>query len=260
MLKYGAEGYALYWLCLELIADTIDKNNISFELEHDSETLGARLSIDTLRVEEIMRYLVTLNLFEDDGGRITCLKLASRLENSIVKSDQMRVIQHQIRENPGQSGKIPARLEENRIEENRRSIYTIPDNPGQSRTDEDESGRIGINDYPTLLRQEWEAIGDRVYQPANPIAFLSTWGRDVAPFIKGYHSDDVLAAIANFGKVVGKPGSWWQAKVGISKFFQSHLEKFIPANFKAEDFRKDDGDEEDFEARLERIRRERGTK
>jgi len=106
LLKYGADGYAMYWLCLELIADLIDKEHVTFELEHDAETIGSRLKIDTLRAEEIMKYFITLQLFESDGTRITCLKLAARLENSIVKSPQIKEIQAVIRENPGLSRKI----------------------------------------------------------------------------------------------------------------------------------------------------------
>jgi hypothetical protein len=122
LLKYGAEGYALYWLCLELITDKIDATHASFELEHDSEILAARLKMDTLKAEEIMRYFVSLELFEDSGDRITCMKLAARLENSIAKNPSIKSIQDSI--NPGKSGKIrensgQIRLEEIRLEENK---------------------------------------------------------------------------------------------------------------------------------------------
>lgn len=109
LMKYGAEGYALYWLCLELIAAPIDKHNLTFELEHDAEILAYRLKMDSKRVEEIMRYFVNLQLFEISSTtrRITCLKLANRLENSIVKNPQLKQIQHLIvTENPGQLRKF----------------------------------------------------------------------------------------------------------------------------------------------------------
>lgn len=110
LMRYGAEGYALYWLCLELIAAPIDKTNINFELEHDAEVLAYRLKIDSARVEEIMRYMIEIDLFEINHTtqRITCLKLANRLENSIVKNPQLKEIQQFIAEpNPGQSGIVP---------------------------------------------------------------------------------------------------------------------------------------------------------
>lgn len=132
LLKYGSDGYALYWLCLELIADRIDSAHIDFELEHDAETLGARLKVDTLRVEEIMRYLVTLELFENDQNRITCLKLASRLENSIVKNPELKMIQSGIKsrkipENPGQIRLDKIRPEENRKESKQNFIIPTID-------------------------------------------------------------------------------------------------------------------------------------
>lgn len=105
-MKYGAEGYALYWLCLELIAAPIDKQNINFELEHDAEILAHRLRMDSVRVEEIMRYMCDIRLFELEPTtqRVTCLKLANRIENSIVKNPELKAIQDHIkliRDRPG---------------------------------------------------------------------------------------------------------------------------------------------------------------
>jgi hypothetical protein len=136
LLKYGSDGYSLYWLCLELIADRIDSTHIDFELEHDAETLGYRLHIDTLRVEEIMRYFVSLELFENDQNRITCLKLAARLENSIVKSPELKIIQNRIKErkipdDPGKSRIIPEnsgqiRLDQIRLDSEKNKNFIIP--------------------------------------------------------------------------------------------------------------------------------------
>lgn len=132
LMRYGAEGYALYWLCLELIAGKIDKQNINFELEHDSEILAYRLRLDSTKVEEMMRYMVSLGLFEIDTTtqRITCLKLATRIENSTVKSPYLLEIQRKLKseeisDDPGLSENIPEDsgklgLEKNRKEEKRK--------------------------------------------------------------------------------------------------------------------------------------------
>lgn len=103
LMKYGAEGYALYWLCLELIAGPIDKHNINFELEHDAEILAHRLRMDSVRVEEIMRYMGEIRLFEIEPTtqRITCLKLARRIENSIIKNPELKQIQEAMKPDPG---------------------------------------------------------------------------------------------------------------------------------------------------------------
>lgn len=123
LMRYGAEGYALYWLCLELIAAPIDKYNINFELEHDAEILAHRLKMDSAKVEEIMRFMVGLELFEmpSAGARITCLKLASRLENSIIKNPNLKEVQRLI------------------------ESEKIPDSPGLSRITSDDSGKVRLD-------------------------------------------------------------------------------------------------------------------
>jgi len=121
LMKYGADGYALYWYCIELIAGKVDAQNFTFELEHDSEILGYTLKIDTLRVEEIMRYMVSISLFEGiryhqkgieyagidtsgiEGGieksidsinfdTVSCMKLLSRLDDHTSRNPQIKAI------------------------------------------------------------------------------------------------------------------------------------------------------------------------
>lgn len=133
LMRYGAEGYGLYWLCLELIVAPIDKHNLSFELKHDAEILAHRLRMDSIRVEEIMRYFITLGLFESDQttNRITCLKLARRLENTIVKNLQLKEIQELIKNNPSKSRIIPdssGKSWPNEIKLNNKDQNTFVDN------------------------------------------------------------------------------------------------------------------------------------
>ena len=88
--KYGADGYAIYWFCLEAIAYDVDKDNLTFQLKEDAETIGFELSIQEKRVEEIMRYMVEIGLFESSRNTITCLKLAERLDKTMTNSPKMR--------------------------------------------------------------------------------------------------------------------------------------------------------------------------
>lgn len=88
--KYGIVGYGLYWYCIELIAMGVDKNNITFELEEDSETISLEWNLDQLKVQEIMEYMVHLNLFELQSGRVTCMKLAKRLDDTNSKNPEIR--------------------------------------------------------------------------------------------------------------------------------------------------------------------------
>lgn len=97
IIKYGAVGYAIYFHCLELIAGSINENNITFELEHDSEIIADDLRISGTSdksgkelVEEIMRYMVQLNLFEENNGHIFCFKLLKRLDTSMTSNTKLR--------------------------------------------------------------------------------------------------------------------------------------------------------------------------
>jgi len=109
-MRHGAEGYALYWYCIELIAARVAPDNITFELKHDSEILGYQLKIDTLKVEKIMLDMINIGLFEASGDRITCLKLAKRLDNTLSQSKE-------IKETLSNFNKLSP--EENRLEEKR---------------------------------------------------------------------------------------------------------------------------------------------
>ena len=124
-MKYGAEGYGIYWYCLEIIAGKITKDKITFELEHDAEIIGHRLKVDQIKVQEIMSHMVKVGLFQNNKGIISCMALASRLQYSAIKNPQLAVIQANITENPRLSEKIPdklcqIRLEQIRLDKNRR--------------------------------------------------------------------------------------------------------------------------------------------
>ena len=99
IIKHGAVGYAIYFHCLELIAGSVSESNISFELEHDSEIIADNLKIQGSAeksgkeiVEEIMRYIISLGLFEEKEGRIFCFKLLKRLDSSMTSNAKFRAI------------------------------------------------------------------------------------------------------------------------------------------------------------------------
>lgn len=96
-MKYGLEGYGLYWYCLELIAGSVDRNNITFELEHDSEIIAHDTGIHHERVNEMMSFMVSVGLFENCEGSIRCVKMAKRLDQSMASGAEMRAIIKQIK-------------------------------------------------------------------------------------------------------------------------------------------------------------------
>ena len=97
IIKHGAVGYAIYFHCLELIAGSVSESNITFELEHDSEIIADNLKIKGSSeqsgkdiVEEIMRDIINLGLFEEKEGHIFCFKLLKRLDTSMTSSPKLR--------------------------------------------------------------------------------------------------------------------------------------------------------------------------
>jgi hypothetical protein len=122
LMRYGADGYALYWYCIELIAGKLDSKNFTFELEHDSELLGYKLKIDSIRIEEIMKYMINIGLFECTNEVITCMKIARRLDSSMSGNAEMRKLiansHDRVMMQSGQSHDSVI-AEQNRTEQNR---------------------------------------------------------------------------------------------------------------------------------------------
>lgn len=79
-MKYGLEGWGLYWYCLELIAGDTNQHCLNFELKHDSEILAHNLHMSRDKLEDMIRYMVEIQLFENSHGRIMCLKLLKRMD------------------------------------------------------------------------------------------------------------------------------------------------------------------------------------
>lgn len=98
-MKYGMEGYGLYWHCLELIVGAIDESNLTFELEHDAEIISHQTGIHYERVQEMMAYMVEQGLFENRNGNITCMKLLKRLDKSMTSNKSFRAMLDAAKEN-----------------------------------------------------------------------------------------------------------------------------------------------------------------
>ena len=90
LIDYGLEGYGLYFYCLELICGGISAANLTFELEHDSRIIARNTGSTVQKVSEMMVRFVELGLFENESGKITCMKMLSRLDLSMTGSGKMR--------------------------------------------------------------------------------------------------------------------------------------------------------------------------
>lgn len=122
LLDYGLEGYGLYWYCIELIVGKTSADNITFELKHDARVIARNVGSSAQRVEEMMKRFISLGLFENNNGKLTCFKVAKRLMASATSNPKMRNLIQDIKHS--HDGVMTASdfimAEENRIEENRR--------------------------------------------------------------------------------------------------------------------------------------------
>ena len=119
-LKYGAQGYGIYWYCLELIARNVEKHNLTFELEHDAELIADDFKLSSDLVQHIMTYMVELELFENINGVVSCLKMANRTDEYTQKLLQsIKKVPDSVGIVSGQTPTKSVLIEEKRTEENR---------------------------------------------------------------------------------------------------------------------------------------------
>lgn len=144
--KYGADGYAIYWFCLEAIAYGVNKDNLTFDLKEDAETIGFELAIQEKRVEEIMMYMVEIGLFENSNQTITCLKLAERLDKSMTNSPKMR-----------------AWLEDKGVQKVSKSVMTLPDKVKTCH--ELEEDKIRLDKNKIIIKENKDGKSKRFVKP-----------------------------------------------------------------------------------------------
>lgn len=100
LLDYGASGYGLYWYCVELIAQGVNENNITFELEHDARIIARNLNLTIQETKDMMKKMVELDLFcINKNEKLACYALAKRLDKSMTSNQHFRDIISQIKEN-----------------------------------------------------------------------------------------------------------------------------------------------------------------
>lgn len=118
IFDHGIEGYGLYWYCLELVAQNVTSDNLTFELEHDARIIGRNIGMPANRVEEIMKAFITNDLFSASEGRIQCLKLAQRCDDFTAKAVRRKGVKPLLNQSLGQS---PTKSDKVHLEEEDRS-------------------------------------------------------------------------------------------------------------------------------------------
>jgi hypothetical protein len=127
--------------------------------------------------------------------------------------------------------------EEVELEEEKNS-HTPRENETEPSPDPVPLDTLPGSEYSKALYLAWSKLEDKVYQPPNEIHWLNSTFPKSRPHFRGIHSSDVLQAIANFGEILtAPPGKYfWNQRVSFEAWSERHLSRFLPANFKPDDY------------------------
>lgn len=185
-LRYGLRGYGLYWYCLELISHNIDEHNLTFELEHDAELIAHDTGTDSAVVEEIMRYMVTLGLFENAEGRISCLKMLKRIDTSMTSNPRMRELIAQAKDSATTSVMLT------RMPTNHDPIMTEPvsgHDPVMQEKNKKNKKKINGDEYTADFLEFWDTWPDGFGSKGSKAQAFTEWRK-----LNGRPPTDVLIA------------------------------------------------------------------
>jgi hypothetical protein len=90
--KYGIEGYGLYNLILESIAESIETESPLPFLEETCDDIATFYNGNSAKIDEMVRYMIQEGLVtvETTQNRIACYKIYKYLEQSQTRSDKIR--------------------------------------------------------------------------------------------------------------------------------------------------------------------------
>lgn len=129
--KYGVEGYGLYNYILERIVNNLQKNSPLPELEEEAQDIAGELGMDTLRVEEIMKFAIDQGLFTVDEvtGRLVAHKVYKFLEESTTRSSELKAMIKNYKDSIAYSQNLQMPDD---VSDSLGQSETVSDNPGLS--------------------------------------------------------------------------------------------------------------------------------
>jgi len=212
VMKYGIEGYGLYFACIEIIASELTGENITFELEHDAEILAHKFKIDTLKVEAIMKYCIELGLFQYniETQRIVCYKLARRLDISMSQNPEIK----KIISNPNFKHLIESnsRLDKNRID--------------KIKEDKKEDDRLKpYLPLAELLYTLHKKVDDKYLKGKDTQPIFEKWANDIRLLVE--KDDRNVAEIAKVIRWVKTEGNFWFVNIMSGKKLRLQFSKLI---------------------------------
>ena len=220
LLDYGLEGYGLYWYCLELIINKVDKDCATFELEHDARIIARNTGSTAAKVTDMMQAFISLGLFEDIDGKITCLKLAKRIDKSMTSNKEMRAIIELFRkshdESPNNHDETPnshdpvmtesakPMQEEKRREESRVDKNKSKDLSASNENEDQQIAMSNLDSYEMAMSENKDPVTDifnywlEVMDKKSNTAFSDKRTKAIKKRLSdGYLVSDIKTAILN---------------------------------------------------------------
>lgn len=251
LIRYGPTGYAVYFHSLELISAEFSEADVSLRLEHDAEIIADTLHIKGENaigeVEEILAFCVEQGLFVESDGVIRCPKMLSRIDTSSTSNPKFRGIISQARahnqKSPDSHDGIMTNHDGIMTESclSHDTVMNIDIDLDKTKTEDlyISRAREKISQEPEeeAVFDSWKALGDKVVQVDRARWQSAVWP-SVQPLVSCMQEPDVLTALSNLGAILsGPPGKYYfNYRIGARVFFERHVDKFLPANFKPEDF------------------------
>jgi hypothetical protein len=90
IIKYGVEGYGLYFFCVELVARELTPKNVSCEISWDFGTIAHELKMKEERVKEIIDDFCKIGLFSVSKGKLICPKIMYLLDNATSQNPEIK--------------------------------------------------------------------------------------------------------------------------------------------------------------------------
>jgi len=110
--KYGLEGYAIFVMLLEVLADA--ENFILEENDFQVEMLAGDFRIDSAVLAEMIDYIVNIGLLQRENWSLFSRHLIERMEALLNKRNNMRSVYHKkvpVAETPVSEAEIIQKLE-----------------------------------------------------------------------------------------------------------------------------------------------------
>jgi hypothetical protein len=175
IMRQGMAAYGLYWYCLELIGKDVSESRLTFVIEEDSELLAHATGMTREQVEQAMRCMVDLGLFENVEGKISCLNMLRHMDASMFKAGEVRdrfqkkkteILTHQERD--ALTGTCTAQVPDMY---GTSTVRGEQDRTGQDITEQDINTRSPDGDHEPPFDRFWFHWPKKKHKPAAKKAF-----------------------------------------------------------------------------------------